>query len=66
MLGFGDAVPNEAVDCFCEDIPTWISLCCDSAFAHKKEFSIFKFTGRFLEISCRDLTTFAISTALII
>jgi hypothetical protein len=22
----------------CEDIPTWISLCCDSAFAHKKEF----------------------------
>jgi hypothetical protein len=27
----------------CEDIPTWRSLCCDSAFAHKKEFSIFKF-----------------------
>jgi hypothetical protein len=27
----------------CEDIPTGISLCCDSAFAHKKEFAIFKF-----------------------
>ena len=24
-----------------ENIPHWISLCCDSAFAHKKEFSIF-------------------------
>ena len=22
----------------CEVTPTWISLCCDSAFAHKKEF----------------------------
>jgi hypothetical protein len=31
-------------------------LCCDSAFAHKKEFSIFKFPEWFLEISCRDLT----------
>jgi hypothetical protein len=41
-----------------EDIPTWISLCCDSAFAHKKEFSIFKFPERFSEISCRDLTIF--------
>ena len=40
----------------CEDIPTDISLCCDSALAHKKEFSIFKFPERFLEISCRDLT----------
>jgi hypothetical protein len=29
------------------------SLCCDSTFAHKKEFSIFKFPERFLEISCR-------------
>jgi hypothetical protein len=27
----------------CENIPTGISLCCDSAFTHKKEFSIFKF-----------------------
>jgi hypothetical protein len=27
------------------------SLCCDSAFAHKKEFYIFKFPKRFLEIS---------------
>jgi hypothetical protein len=35
----------------CEDIPIGISLCCDSAFAHKKEFSIFEFPERFLEIS---------------
>jgi hypothetical protein len=34
----------------CEDSYTE-SLCCDSAFAHKKEFSIFKFPERFLEIS---------------
>jgi hypothetical protein len=40
----------------CEDIPTGISLCCDAALAHKKEFSIFKFPERFLKISCRDLT----------
>jgi hypothetical protein len=26
-------------------------LCCDSAFAHKKEFYTFKFSERFLEIS---------------
>jgi hypothetical protein len=26
-------------------------LCCDSAFAHKKELYIFKFPERFLEIS---------------
>ncbi len=42
----------------CEDIPTGISLCCNSALAHKKSFSIFKFPERFSEISCRDLTTF--------
>jgi hypothetical protein len=35
----------------CEDIPRWKSLCCDSAFAHKKEFSVFKFPKRFLEFS---------------
>jgi hypothetical protein len=40
----------------CEDIP----LCCDSAFAQKKEFSIFKFPEMFLEISCRDLTIFSL------
>jgi hypothetical protein len=40
----------------CEDIPTGISVCCDSAFAHKMEFSIFKFPEMFSEISCRDLT----------
>jgi hypothetical protein len=40
----------------CEDIPTWISLCCDSAFAHKKEFSIFKFPERFLVISCAEIS----------
>jgi hypothetical protein len=34
----------------CEDSYTE-SLCCDSAFAHKKEFSIFKFPERFSEIS---------------
>jgi hypothetical protein len=31
----------------CKNIPTGKSLCCDSAFAHKKEFSIFKFPERF-------------------
>ncbi len=41
-----------------ENIPTALSLCCDSAFAHKKEYSIFKFPKRYLEISCRDLTSF--------
>jgi hypothetical protein len=40
----------------CKDIPTGISLCCDSALAHKKELSTFKFPEEFLEISCRDLT----------
>ncbi len=30
-------------------------LFCDSAFAHKKEFSIIKFPERVSEISCRDL-----------
>ncbi len=34
----------------CEDTYTE-SLCCDSAFAHKKEFSIFQFPKRFSEIS---------------
>jgi hypothetical protein len=34
----------------CEDSYTE-SLCCHSAFAHKKEFYIFKFPKRFLEIS---------------
>ncbi len=50
----------------CENIHTGISLCCDSAFAHKKEFSIFKFPERFLEISWRDLTISTISMTLII
>jgi hypothetical protein len=40
----------------CEDFPTWISLCCDSAFAHKKEFSIFKIPERFLMISCAEIS----------
>jgi hypothetical protein len=26
---------------YCENVPTGIFLCCDSAFDHKKEFSIF-------------------------
>ncbi len=34
----------------CEDSYTE-SLCCDSAFAHKKKFYIFKFPKRFSEIS---------------
>ncbi len=34
------------------------SLCCDSAFAHKKEFYIFKFPKRFLEISWREISQF--------
>jgi hypothetical protein len=50
----------------CEDFPTGISLCCDSALAHKKVFSIFKFPERFLDISCRDLTIFTLFTTLII
>jgi hypothetical protein len=50
----------------CENIPKGISLCCDLAFAHKKEISIFKFPERFLEISWRDLTISTISTTLII
>ncbi len=50
----------------CENIPTRISLCCDSAFAHKKEFSIFKFPERVPEISWRDLTISTISITLII
>jgi hypothetical protein len=39
-----------------EDIPTGISLCCDSAFAHKMEFSFFESPERFSEVSCSDLT----------
>ncbi len=42
----------------CENIPTGISLCCDSAFAHKKEFSIFKFPEWFLEISGREISQY--------
>jgi hypothetical protein len=50
----------------CENIPTGISLCCGSAFAHKNEFSIFKFLERFLEISWRDLTITTFLKTLII
>jgi hypothetical protein len=50
----------------CENIPTRISLCCDLAFAHKKEFPIFKFLDRFLEISFRDITILTLLTTLII
>ncbi len=49
----------------CEDIPTGISLCYDSAFAHKMELSIFKFSERFSEMYCRDLTTFALFATLL-
>ena len=38
-------------DKYCEDIPRLKSLCCDSEFAHKKEFSVFKFPKRFSEFS---------------
>ncbi len=41
----------------CEDSYTE-SLCCDSAFAHKKKFYIFKFPKRFLEISWREIFQF--------
>ncbi len=39
----------------------WVYLyteyqCCDSAFAHKKELSIFKFPERFLETSCAAIS----------
>jgi hypothetical protein len=42
----------------CEDSYTK-SLCCDSAFSHKKEFYIFKFPERFLEISCAEISLFS-------
>jgi hypothetical protein len=32
----------------CGDIPTGISLCCDSAFAHKKDFLFFYFPEKWL------------------
>jgi hypothetical protein len=35
------------------------SRCCDSAFPHKKEFYIFKFPERFLEISCAEISLFS-------
>ncbi len=41
---------SETESRICEDSSTE-SLCCDSAFAHKKEFYIFKFPKRFSEIS---------------
>jgi hypothetical protein len=44
----------------CEDSFTE-SLCCDSAFAHKEEFYIFKFPERFLEISCAEISLFSTS-----
>jgi hypothetical protein len=50
----------------CENILIGISLCYDSAFAHKMKFSIFEFPENFLEISCRDLTTFALFATLLI
>ena len=51
----------------CEDIPTGISLCCDSALAHKKEFSIFKFPERFFgDLLHRSHNMFHFSTMLII
>ncbi len=45
------------VRCACEDSYTE-SLCCDSAFAHKKKIYIFKFPKRFSEISWRDISQF--------
>jgi hypothetical protein len=36
-------------------------LCCDSAFAHKEEFYIFKFPESFLEISCAEISLFSTS-----
>jgi hypothetical protein len=42
----------------CEDSYTK-SLCCDSAFAHKKELYIFKLPERFLEISCAEISLFS-------
>jgi hypothetical protein len=41
---------KKSVDGCCEDSYTE-SLCCDSAFARKKKFYIFKFPKRFSEIS---------------
>jgi hypothetical protein len=58
---FLDRIPQVTKYCVmreCEDY-YMKSLCCDSAFAHKKEFSIFKFPERFLEISCAEISLFS-------
>jgi hypothetical protein len=36
---------------FCENIPTWISLCLTTVFSHQGGISVFKFPKRFLEFS---------------
>jgi hypothetical protein len=43
LAGTGSTLFSSGLFLECEDSYTE-SLCCDSAFAHKKEFSIFKFT----------------------
>jgi hypothetical protein len=42
----------------CDTIHSWISLSGDLAFSHQHGIYSFKFPKRFLEISCRDLTSF--------
>ncbi len=51
----GDVPRPGEVGCVCEYSYTEY-LCCDSAFAHKKEFYIFKFPERFLEISWTEIS----------
>jgi hypothetical protein len=42
----------------CENIHSWISLSGDLAFSHQHGIYDFIFPKRFLEITCRDLTSF--------
>jgi hypothetical protein len=50
----------------CDNIHLGISLSGDLAFSHQDGIYGFKFPGRFLEISSRDLTLFFLSSILII
>ena len=50
----------------CDNIHLGISLSGDLVFSHQDGIYGFKFPGRFLEISSRDLTLFFLSSILII
>ncbi len=59
QLGGGEAAAA-AVEEYCDNIHSWISLSGDLAFSHQHGIYGFKFPKRFLEISFRDLTLFVI------